>query len=405
MNCLMISCYGNNKLEIIKYLAQFVENYNITDNNGENCLILACYQNVNIKTLNFLITDLNLNVNHRDKYAESCLVRLCEKCADLEIIKSMIEIYGANPLDRDVDGNNCLGILLKNANESFDYPSLKIVKYMIEVQKIIEYFVKKHIIGIDDMKFTNTEIIIEYYKNNHKELRKYFSRKNSKYSHWYDSNIIDYIKKYLNPFIFSIHTLKFFCIEDPYDLPYDIFCQIVDDLKINGRFNIPKKVVFVKKNNKNDSDESNKKNNYGQLFIHNGKKYFGNCNRVFTKMLLFCDNKFDDANYLDFTNEFVLEGSLPDYAVNFYINTCYASKYNLSKIIPSDFCKFIQFIDQYPNQILSIENMKNQLITYFNKYGSLILSDDWISMVQIFNKYKIKELYMCIHNAMIKNEK
>src|SRR5690606_7652580 len=106
-------------------------------NNGENCLILACYQNANIKTLDFLITDLNLNVNHRDKHTESCLVRLCEKCADFEIIKSMIERHGANPLDRDVDGNNCLGILLINDNESPDHSSLlEIVKYMIEVQKI-----------------------------------------------------------------------------------------------------------------------------------------------------------------------------------------------------------------------------------------------------------------------------
>ena len=115
--------------------------------------------------------------------------------------------------------------------------------------------------------------------------------------------------------------------------------------------------------------------------------------------MLFNDN---GSERFDFTNGFVLEGCLPDYLVNFYINTCYAKKYNLSKVDPDDFCKFIKFIDQYPNKILCIECMGNQLITYLNTYGHMVSSHDWNLLKQIFNKYKIKELYICMHNVIIR---
>ncbi len=453
MNSLLIACFGNNTLEIIKYLAGLTKKFHIEDDNGENCLIVACYQNQNLETLKYLIDNLNLDINHLDQNSESCLVRLCEKCPDIKIIKYMIENFGADPLDKDIDGNNCLGILLGNKNIESKF---EIAKYMIEIQgidvmsmnnrndnylhmlcdnqkpcletikyfvsiiprlcyqhnndsrkctdylkyygsgnhkNIIEYFVKIGVIGLEDMGYSNAKIILEHNKHKHKELKIYFTE--HKINRACDN---DLLKIYTNPLIFNKYKQQLIGFSDPMILPYSELCKLVDELNINVQFNIPKKVVWAK--NHNGFDSNNKKNNdYGPLFSHNGKIFLGRRSDVYRKMTLFNDN--ESIKCINFSNEFVLEGSLPDYLVNFYINTFYASKYNLSKVNSCDFYKFIKFIDQYPNKVLSIENMINQLITYLQKYGKMIDSSDWNSLKYIFEKYKIKELYMCIHNVKI----
>lgn len=451
LNCLRLACYGNNTLEIIKYLVEECEiDPEIEDINGENCLLLSCYQNANLGTIKYLVEECGIDVHHIDRNKENCLIRLCERCPDFEIIKYLIDVCLMDLSKRDIDGNNLIGILLNNEDIDFEIikylvevkkmnlwsinkqsetymhilcknanPNLNIIKYFVSFDKslfhsgvkftnylyhadehIIKYFIDIGAINLDNMPLSDQRIVFEHFKDKSIELKNHFTSKKKSDLYKYDST---FIRRYVNPLILNDTQRRFFGMDNPFDLPYDKLCRLVDELNIVVSFDMPKKQNSKKNNvmdtsltNINDSLAKNK--DYGPVFIHNGKKYSGRRNAVYEQMKLFTNS----SDCISFNDEFVLEGSLPDHIVNFYINSCYSKKYDLSKISPCYFYQFIKFIDQYPTNVLCIENMTNQLINYLDTNGPLIPRSDFDSMKQIFTKYQNKELYICMHNIKVK---
>ena len=90
----------------------------------------------------------------------------------------------------------------------------------------------------------------------------------------------------------------------------------------------------------------------------------------------------------------VLTSSVPKYVINLYIDSCYENKFDINNVLPKDFVNFLNFIDKYPTNVLSIDLLENQLIDYIRKFNNL--HDHVIDAFIV--KYQLKYLYLSLNN-------
>ncbi len=86
--------------------------------------------------------------------------------------------------------------------------------------------------------------------------------------------------------------------------------------------------------------------------------------------------------------------------INMYIETCYTHNFNINEINSCDLISFLKFIDQYPSDYLSIDIIENQLVNYLKIHS--IKPNDYI--IKISLRYKLKVMYIFIHNYNIENQ-
>jgi len=93
------------------------------------------------------------------------------------------------------------------------------------------------------------------------------------------------------------------------------------------------------------------------LFRYNGVPYYGN-KKLFDLMDFFKDN--DSVN----NGDAEIEGKVPKYLINLYLNQTLSGHIDLSQIDPSDIFEFIRFIDQYPSQVFAVNLIEQHLVQY-----------------------------------------
>ena len=130
------------------------------------------------------------------------------------------------------------------------------------------------------------------------------------------------------------------------------------------------------------------------LFKNNEIIYYGD-RIIFYNSLLFLRDVCKNCN---FDEPIILTGSLPKYLMNHYINASYTGEFFLADVKPPDLKVFINFIDQYPTTTISINNLEQQIIQFFdhNKLDYTNFDD----LKDIFIKYRLKYLYLYLHLHM-----
>ncbi len=96
--------------------------------------------------------------------------------------------------------------------------------------------------------------------------------------------------------------------------------------------------------------------------------------------------------FADLSQGIILNGNLPKYAINLYIQSCCTNNFNINKIKKSDIINFIKFIDQYPTNILSIGLLELDIIKYIDKFG--IKYNDNTFLLDICKRYGLKSMYI-----------
>jgi hypothetical protein len=155
---------------------------------------------------------------------------------------------------------------------------------------------------------------------------------------------------------------------------------------------------FLIKNIKNKNVSMDYSKQSKPLFWHNGILYYGDQKKVYDSILFLKES----ADMLDFSGENITLGGsfgdpLPPYLINIYIDSCHTGSNNLKQIAPGDIIQFIKFIDQYPTQTLSIDKLELKIVEYFEHEDIKCGSD----LNEICDRYKLKLLYMYLHNQKI----
>ncbi len=133
------------------------------------------------------------------------------------------------------------------------------------------------------------------------------------------------------------------------------------------------------------------------LFWHNNTLYYGNRDFVFNSILFLKESK----DFLDFNEIFTLSGSLDYSLINMYIDSLYTGKINLMLIEPKNIIEFLSFIDQYPTESLSINKLEQEIVDLFEQNvpseetNKISFSS---KLEEMCEKYKLKSLYLLIHN-------
>lgn len=442
-NCLMFACHYNINLCVIKHLIEhYLIDINQNNNNNNNCLTIACKYNPNWRIIDYLLNQIKMDINHLTKRKNNCLTVACTRNT-LEIIQYLIgHKDGKTLLDHvTLTNKNCLMYACQ-------FNKLDCVKYLIEENLIDPHtvlnnetclrcaylnddpLIAKYLIdhtnlfdhhtnnlrGIGFDKFKNIAILIK----NYGKLNKFLKMGLARYTLREIKNFID---SSLNPLILNNETNRLYNIHDPFkEIDFNRFKQHVDCLDnetltsmsfyndgvLNRHYSIINPVAepevgpeseVVRANPTRDPDEiiitkqeiatliDFSKNEL--LFEHNNIRYHGDRDVVYDSIIF-----LKDINSIcDFTDDIVLEGVMPKYAVNLYIQTIYGRPFDINEIKIPDIFNFIRFIDQYPSTQLSIDLFERFIVRYFND-NNIEYND---MMKDIALKYKLRILYLHIH--------
>jgi hypothetical protein len=424
-----LACWENTNLEIIKYLVENQKmNINHTNNNGDNCLTMACWGNINLEIIKYLIENQKMDINYTNKSGNNCLTLACSENTNLEIIKYLVENQKMNINHTNNSGNNCLTLAC------WENTNLEIIKYLIENQKmninyvnnygdncltlacggntnleIIRYLIECTNINIslDRVLYDMWEKIMLSITTRWDRFTEIFTRGIMKY----DKNKIEKLVKKMNPImmISQRHLYSTYDICDPFDEKYmwKDFIKHTDDLKFSVPMSIPIPTPCVKEKERIYVYDFTKNDN-GLLFMHNNKAYYGHQGIVYDSILCLKEIK----EIADFNDPITLSGDMPEYLMNMWIGSMYTKKIDMKNIEPMDMKSFLKHIDQYPTDFLSIDIMEQKFVEYYNAIEQKLLAQYDTSTLKcdIFNdsylkdiccKYKLKRLYLCIHNKKI----
>jgi hypothetical protein len=374
--CLMAACSQNTNLNVIKYL---IEEYKMdikhVNKYNSNCLTVACINNTNLAVIKYLIEDCKMNINHVDQYNNNCLTLVCQENTNLEIIKYLIEDRKMDINHVDQYNNNCLtSACRKNTN-------LTVIKYLAEdckmnIEKIshISYDKFKNIVLTISKKYRNlNNLLLMGYKE-------------------YENDEMKNLIALINPLQLSNTVINLAGIKNPYDYKFIKFRKLVDELLYGS--DLSEKQIKVDEEKNMNMNEQNI-NEQEILFVHNKKIYYGNRRKVYGSIQVLND-LLDQYNMIDYI---VLEGSLPCYAINQYIEACNGSLFKLKNIHEDDFIIFLKFIDQYPSVQISIRGIEDQIIQYVTKYNAT----KEVYFKTIYERYDLKKLYLHMHNLKLKH--
>ena len=432
-NCLLNACELNSNLEVIKYFIE-EKNMSLEEINvyGENCLLCACGSNKNLDIIKYLVEEKQMSIHSKNNIGDNCLLCACRINENLEIIKYLIEEKKMD-VDKCFNGYyTCFDIACCNNN------------LMVAIYLLITVGVNVTLKGVGYKTYVRIILLIQ---NNYRELNRLLLCGTKKYS----TKSMTKIVKNINPLKLQSNILDLYEIESPYNKKYSDFIKVVDDL--NESDNKFEKSIYEDSDEEPDeeSDEDPDEEpdeepdesgndfedenidfslsinlelfsqraiervkiagitkytsdkvtspfdiNYAKrdlLFKHNNICYYGDQNIINDSIL--CLKDISDTHSFDQPVE--LEGSLPQYVINLYIQSMYELSFNISKIDPMDIFDFIKFVDQYPTSSLSIDSLEGDIVKYFNE-RNIDYND---TMKEICNRYGLKLMYMDMHNKKL----
>lgn len=417
-NCLMKVCSNSandncDNFDVIKYFATLLK-HRISDlnNKGKNCLMLVCQYNPNLEIIKFLIETCQLDFNKCNERKNNCLLLACYGNSNIEIIKFLIEECKMDIKHENIEGRNCLTLACMNKKDNMDIISYLLNLLEINTLVLNDNVSKKKVIKLIDL------VCDDYDKFNSLlgmiEDSIFLS----------DVVILQHIRS-KNPMLFTDYNRMIFSISDPFKLKYVEFTKVVDQLQFKifdnlldtddmsycidtqtySLYDIDQ--IYELEQEKQDQapqyDDDNDDIDYSKpndiLFKHKGKLYYGYKQIVYQEIPVFkCI-----MESADFSEPVDLDIDVPEYIINLYIKSTYTKKFEIRKIKPYDFIKFIKMIDQYPTQILSIKRIEHKMLKYINSMHHDDLCDDMINYLsEIIKKYELKLLYIWVHNKNMK---
>lgn len=346
-------------------------------------------------------------------------------CIDIEIIKFLIYKRASTATHATI--NECLYYAL-----AFN-PSLKMIRYLIEIMKANVDILLQHMNVFRDTKLhfgTNRNyetdsyscfdlVFSGQYNSNFIEKAKYliedtniFIRLRPEYIGKF-KQIIVFIKKNVKLNMLLREGLKIYSFNEmksviqmlnplmvekefrdllgiyPFQNNYNIFCndinmieckKLLEEIKNEG-YLLYKQMTEYKQSDVNVTGSE-------ILFKCNGIDYKGDREIVYNVMYPL-KNISKNA---DFSDTIVLGKSLPDYIVKKYIESCYTNKFNIDNIESTDMIQFIEFIDQYPTNLLTLSNFEIDIVKYFEKYKIPCTQ----YMKDLCDRYQLKLMYLFI---------
>ena len=193
----------------------------------------------------------------------------------------------------------------------------------------------------------------------------------------------------LNPLLLDqkyIELIK----NNPYEKPFHEWIKIVDDLKCP--IPIPRGTETNKLLQANgQAVESMETKENELLFFCNNTPYYGDRKLVYGSMQLFQGI----GDYIDFNEPIQLSGSINQNSMKVYLNSIHQRQINLNDIDPGDIINFIEFIDRYPTDRLSLNDISidQELMCYFSAHHI-----DPGSIKEIIIRYGLKYMYLYMHN-------
>jgi ankyrin repeat protein len=445
-SCLGLACMSNGNLEIIKYLINDQKmNIKHVNNNSDTCLSLACMSNGNLEIIKYLINDQKMNIKHVNNNSDTCLTLACEYTTNPDIIKYLIESQNLDVNHVNDENNTCLILACQGAT------NLEIVKYLIEHHKMdlnhVNLYgetcftsacrydgysaldVAQYLIESTDAKMSFKQCQFDRWKKIIQRITKNYDR----FRDVLNIGYVTYIKsqkiksqkikmtnflKTINPmllmgtlgeYIFGIYTMN----PMNKDFKFDDYMKHVNDLTFNVPVPVPVPVVSHVPESKTLEPMHDDKREVGSihsidftqepglLFSHNGIKYYGHREIVYDSILCLKEIK----EVADFNELIELSGQAPSYIMNLWICAMYAKQIDLReiKIQSDDIILFLNHVDQYPTDCLSIESLEYDVIQYFDtKIRSNTRIDKHLSYLrELACRYMLKRLYLWIHNKMI----
>ena len=407
--CLLTACKNNTNLHIIKYLIQDLKiNTNSTNTKGQNCLILACSHNSNLDIIKYLIEDVQMDIYYTDPLSNNCLISACKYNTNLDIIKYLIE-----GIHMDINFTNLLSYKCLMAGCS-NNTNLDIIKYLIEDIKM----------NIDNMNYLK----VACESNENYQVIKYLFEHS-------DAKIIKRMNVlYLvNNQNISIHAISIsrcmiylsLCIGN-YELFNEIILKNIQSLgtpKVNNI--ISEKINYLMLNKKNrkhlgidpfkqsyktdvrtrnrNKEKSkinyfNYKNQSELLFKHNGNNYYGNQRLVYSSMNIMkdidqCGIVINDNNCIELTSQ------VSDNLMNLYVHTSHVQIFDINNISPDELLDFLNLIDKYPTDILSIDKLEIDICDFMIKHKIVPCQ----GIINLTHRYQLKYMYLYIHQINFNN--
>jgi hypothetical protein len=373
-----LACWQNTNLAIIKYLIEDHKmDLNHVNKHKTNYIALACRSNTNLQVIKYLIEVHKMDINHINEHKDNCLTMACWKNTNLAVIKYLIEDQKMDINHVDRCNNNCLTVACQeNIN-------LQVIKYLIKEHQM-------NIENLNDVLYDKFKDIVLTISKEYRELNNLLLTGYKIYTIHEMKNLI----KLLNPLQLNDAVLNLSGIQNPLlqpDYKFSKFARLVDELLYGSELSEKQIKVKIKKNRKKRKKQN--RNDQELLFVHNNKEYYGDRNKVYGSIQVLNDL----WDQYDMTESIVLEGSLPCYAINQYIEACSGTPFNLENIHENDFISFLKFIDQYPAVQISIRGIEDQIIQYVTRYNT----KQEAYFKTIYARYDLKKLYLWIHNLKL----
>ncbi len=391
-NCLLVACKYNENLEIIKYLIEICKlSINIVNKDKRDCLMLACFNNNNLEIIKYLIEDCKMSLNKVSKNKNNCLILACKNNNNLEIIEYLIECCKIDTHKMNNNYQNCMSVLLYNNSNK------EILKYLIDKTDTP--------LRLNHIYYDDYIHLIHSFKDNYLRLNEYLEKGINKFKQKRIINII-VSNKSINTLILNKKIKKKLNI-NPFDTKFCNFKNLVDaignSIKLSPKLLSNLSEIFeenIQISSFNDKESKRKliDIDYSKqtevLFLHNNKKYYGIRQVVYSSIHLLKEMSLKPNNY-DFTDPMILNVSVPDYVINKYIASCYENMFDIDEILPKDFNSFLNLIDEFPTDVLSIDILEIKLVKYMKKNSNELTLDHQIKNFSI--KYQLKIMYLFLY--------
>ena len=391
--CFFLATVFSTSIEIIDFLIDCfrIDVYETikTMNGHENCFSFMCSFSANTRTIKHLIDKYNIADNDLLKkclyqacgYTKAC----CNDESNIDVIKYLVEEKktNINIMTGDPDESNYFLMRAKHSNIDATIYLIQHIKCITDRELIyfIRYFsitrLKEIISGLHNYDRIN-------------DLLRLNDPLNIRTVNGYPrgcKTIIDEIK---NPLMINPTNRGIYNISDPFLEPWDKYVELVDGLTgVVPIYPVDKTEI------KPQCPDFSKRPDI--LFQCNDIIYYGERGIMYDS-LIFLQDIHQNCN---FDHLVVLNGKIPRYVINHYINASYTGQFALNDIEPSDISTFIKFIDQYPTTVISIDGLEQQIIQFFddNKLNYMDFGD----LKDIFIRYRLKYLYLHMHNKYIQN--
>jgi len=408
-----IACRYNPNVDIIKHL---IEKYNIDiltlQHTNNDCLHDALYRICNLEIVRYLVEEQGMELNNAGSFMYSSNY-FGMSVAATHNVNTAIYIFNKT---KYVHQLNCF--------ENYEY-----LLYFDNLTKVLVcsincpifyagnyycYFLK-----INTLLRKLVEATHDLYTRNDRFLE-----------------LKDIVKSVINPLLLSPDNIVDFGFQDPYQMIFKEYSKLVDGLRcyipiqllercsityrtigqINDQIsdwnNVQTDRQDLVKNNQDLINTQYQTNDHidqpaphytdrqsgDALFKCNNAIYYGSRSIVYRSMT-FLTEIVDHCNFDELIELDGFDNHLPEYVVNNYIHASYTNRFNIDLIKYNDLMIFFRFIDRYPTTILSIDKFENQIIKMietnrFNKENLLVIKS-------IAVRYKLKHLYLVIHNKLI----